>query len=87
MHKSINVGVGGIKPKLIKRIRRRFRWIQPDSTAFAFAKLRAVSLGNERHRKTIDLILMHAPSEIDAAGDIAPLVAASDLQGATIALV
>ena len=63
------------------------RRIQPDGAPLGLAELGAVRLGDEGECHAVDLGLMQPAGEIHAAGDIAPLIVAADLQGAAETLV
>ena len=75
-----DVGVFGADPVLIELVRARALRRQPDGAGFGLAHLGAVGFGEQRRREPCSCAPTHAPAEIDAGRDVAPLIAAADLQ-------
>ena len=55
--------------------------------ALGLAHLRAVGLGEQRAGEAVELHAAHPPGQVDAGRDVAPLVAAADLQLAAVLVV
>ena len=75
-----DVGVVGVAPELPVVVRREHRRVEPDRAGGGLAHFRAGSEGDERRGQGIELLEAHAPAEIDAGDDVAPLVGAAHLQ-------
>src|SRR6056300_168794 len=70
----VNICICGINPELIKGIGRRSCRIQPDSAFLSLTKLASISLGHQRQSQAKNLLLVKPAGQIDARGNIAPLV-------------
>ncbi len=84
---AVDILVRGAEPELVEGVGRGERRIEPDCAPLGLAKLGAIGLGDERQGHAIDLGLIEPAGEVHAAGDVAPLVVATYLQGAAEALV
>ncbi len=84
---AVDILVRRAEPELVEGVRGGERRIEPNRTTLGLAEFGAVRLGDERQCHAIDLCLIEAAGEIHAAGDVAPLVVAANLQGAAEALV
>ncbi len=78
--KAVDVGVGRAQPELVEGVGRALVRVQPDRVAFALAELGAIAIGDQGHGQAEDLLLVHPSDQVDAGGDVAPLVGAADLQ-------
>ena len=58
--------------------------IEPDGAGFGLAELGAVGVGDEREGEAKDGAPELLAGEVDAGGDVAPLIAAADLQLAVV---
>ena len=74
------VVVAGVQPELVEAIGRGAGLVQPHVAAFALAELAAVGLGEQRRGDGVRLAPVHAADQLGAGGDVAPLVAAAQLQ-------
>lgn len=81
------VGVGDVDPVLVEGVGAGFAGIEVDGAALGLAHLRAVGLEQERAGHSVELDTVHAAGEVDAGGDVAPLVAAADLKLAAVVAV
>ena len=75
-----HVAVVRVDPELVKSIDAGAFRVEPDGAGFGLAEFRAVGVGDERKRETESRLAQFLPDQVDAGGDIAPLVAAADLQ-------
>ena len=82
-----HVAVVGVEPELAERVRAGQRRIEPHGAGFCLAELRAVGLRDQRGSQGMDGLLLDATDEVDARGEVAPLVGAAGLQGAAVAAV
>src|SRR5665811_1620826 len=74
-----------LDPRLVESVGARQSGIEPDSARFGLAELGAICFRDERRRQRMDLMAFHPAYEFDARGDIAPLIAATGLQSASVA--
>src|SRR5439155_21699550 len=75
-----DVAVVGANPELVELIDAGPARIQPDGARLGLAELGSVGLGDERQGEAIDGTSEFFATKLDAGGDVAPLVAAADLQ-------
>jgi hypothetical protein len=75
-----DVAVIGVDPKLVEAIDAGLFGIDPDSTRHALAEFGAIGIGDKRECETEDLSTKFFAAEITAGGNVAPLIAAADLQ-------
>ena len=59
---------------------------EPDGAGFCFPHFSAVTFREQRIGEAVKLRDVHATGKIDAGGDVAPLVAATDLEIAIVLL-
>ncbi len=76
-----------VSPVLIELVGAGSIRIQPDRTLFGFAHLGTVAVVSSGAVITEQLIPAHSATQIDAGGDVAPLVAAAGLDPAFVGLV
>ena len=76
-----DVGVLGVAPHLPVVIRAQSVGVQPDRAADALAHLLARGGGKQRCGQAKGLLALHAPDQLDAVDDVAPLIGAAHLQG------
>ncbi len=86
LQEPVDIHIRRTQPELVEGVRRGSRRIQPHRTGLRFAKLGAVSFGNQRHGEAVYRVAVHTPGEINAAGNVAPLVRPTNLQATSIAL-
>src|SRR5207253_3754932 len=67
-------------PVLIELVRRRARSAAPHRALFGLSELRSTCSRYQRHRQRMRSLSLHAPNELEAGGDISPLIAAAHLQ-------
>ncbi len=79
---AADVAVIGVHPELEERVRAGADRVEPDVARLALAELGAVGLGDQRPGQPVGLGGASATDQVDAGGDVAPLVAAADLQPA-----
>ena len=75
-----DVGVVDVDPILIELVRAGPLGGEPDGPLLGLAHLRAIGLREQRAGHAVELHAAHPPREIDAGRDVAPLIAAADLQ-------
>ena len=81
-----DIGVFGIAPILPIFVRAEHIRVEPDRALRGLAHLSAGSCGDQRLRQAKQFrVASHAPAEIDAVDDIAPLIGAAHLQAAAVA--
>jgi len=81
------VRVGQVDPVLVESVGTGPAGIEPQRARLGLAHLRAVALGQERAGDAVELGAAHAPGEVDARRDVAPLVAPAHLDLAAVLLV
>src|SRR5438093_177434 len=79
-----DVGVGRVQPELVHLVRGRLPRIEPHRARLRLAELRAVALGHERQREAVCGPAVDAANQLDAGGDVAPLVTAAELDRAVV---
>jgi len=80
------VAVVGIEPELEELEVRRAGRVEPDGASFRLPELHAGGRRHERHHEAVRLSAAKLANEIASGGDIAPLVAATELQRAPVAI-
>ena len=79
------VGAGdaviGVDEPLVEGERRRQRRVEPERRAGALPELLAVRPRDQRRREGMRLDALHAADEVDARGEVPPLVAPAELEG------
>ena len=78
-----DVAVVGVDPELVKFIDACSFRVEPDGAGFGFAEFCAVGVRDERQRQAESRFAQFFADKINAGGDIAPLIAAADLQFAS----
>lgn len=86
-HVSGCIVVAHVEPKLVELVGRGALGVESHVAALGFAKLGAVGLGDEWAGDGKGFATSHAPDELGACGDVAPLVATAHLQLAVFFLV
>ena len=84
---ALDVGVGQVHEVLVERVGRRARGIEPERAVGALAELLAVGARDQRHREAVHGRAGAPAHELDARGDVAPLIRAARLQLAVQVLV
>ena len=80
-----DVTVVAVEPELEERVGRGHRRVEPERAALGLAELRAVGLGEQRGREGMDRGLgSSAVDEVQAGRQVAPLVAAAELERAAV---
>ncbi len=79
---ALDVAIVHIDPELVELVRRRELWVQVDRAAFRLSELLPRRHGHERRDEAMRLGVLDAANQIDAGGDVAPLVAAAHLERA-----
>ena len=87
LEEPADVGVVGVAPELPVVVRAQHRLVEPDGAGRGLAHFRPRSGGDERRGQSVELLEPHAPAEVDAGDDVAPLVGVAHLQGDAVALV
>ena len=80
LEEAADVGVLGVAPELPVLVGRQEVGVEPDGALRGLAHLGARRGGEQRAGQRIELREAHAPAEVDAVDDVAPLVGAADLQ-------
>src|SRR6185436_16766608 len=75
-----DIPIVGVQPELIKAERRGTRRIEPDGTRFRLPELRARCRRHQRHDEPVRFLRAPLADQIDARGDVAPLIAAAQLE-------
>src|SRR5690606_21138166 len=73
-----------VHEELVELVRARARRIEPDGAALGFAELRAVALRDEREGPAPRGHAEFLSNQLGPGGDVAPLIAATDLQFAVL---
>ncbi|KAG7666465.1 hypothetical protein KSW81_008414 [Nannochloris sp. 'desiccata'] len=79
-----HVGIVGVEPELVHRVGARHRRVEPDGIALALAELAPIGVRDERGADRVHGRPLGFAHEVDAAREIAPLVAAAGLQHAAV---
>ncbi len=79
-----HLGVGDVEPELVERVRGRKVGAQPDRAALGLAVLGAVRLGDQRGGQGMRGPALDRPDQPHPGDQVAPLVAAAELQGAAV---
>ena len=84
---TLRIVVGDVHPELEELIRGGVFLREPDIAGLCLTELTAVSFGDERTGEGECLIAVHLTHQLDARGDIAPLVGTAHLHEAVLVLV
>ena len=76
--------VVGADPVLEEPVRARPRRVQPHGPRLGLAELGPVGLQDQGRGEAVGLPASQPPDQVDALGDVAPLVAAPELEPATV---
>ena len=76
--------VGRVDEELVHGERAGPPRVEPDGARLGLAVLGAVRLHDERRGEAPDLVAAHLADEVDPHGDVAPLVAATELEVAAV---
>ncbi len=79
---AAHVGVVEIDPVLIEAIRTGPLRRKPEGAGLRLPHLRPVAPGQERAGDAVELNAEHPPRQVDAGGDVSPLIAAAGLKPA-----
>ena len=79
-----HIAVVGANPELVKLVDARASWIEPHCARLGLAEFRAVGIGDERQGEAVHGGVELASTQLDTGGDVAPLIAAADLQLAIV---
>ena len=79
--------VADVEPELVELVWRGALGVKPHIAALGLAKLGAVGLGDERAGDGEGLTAIDAANQLGTRGDVAPLVAATHLQAASLGLI
>ena len=82
-----HIAVVGVEPELAEGVRAGQGRVEPYRAGFGLAELRAVGLRDQRGGQCVHGLLLDPADEVDAGGEVAPLVGAAGLQGAAVATV
>ena len=74
-----HVAVVCVDPELVEAVDARLGRIEPDGAFLGLAELGAVRVCDERQGQSPDVSGKLFAGEVDAGGDVAPLVAPADL--------
>ncbi len=85
LQEPLDVGVLGVAPELPVVVGRQVVLVEPHGAGGGLAHLSAGRRGQQGTGERIELMRAHAPAEIHAHDDVAPLVGAAHLQVAGIA--
>src|SRR5581483_10462396 len=75
-----DVAIVGADPELVEAVDAGFFGIEPDGAGDGFAEFGAVGVGDEGEGEAVDGCAEFFSAEVDAGGDVAPLIAATDLE-------
>jgi hypothetical protein len=81
-----DIAIVGANPKLVKAINTGAARVQPDRSGHGFAELAAIGIRDQRQSKPEDMRAQFLAAEVHARSDIAPLIAAADLEFAIVVL-
>ena len=81
------VAIVHVDPVLIELVRRRARGIEPHRSRFGLAELRPARGRNQRHGQRVRGLSLDAPNQLQASGDVSPLIAAAHLERNSFAAV
>ena len=84
LQEAADVGVLGVAPELPVIVGAHHIRIEPDRAGGGLAHLGARARGDERRGQREQLRVEHAPAELDAVDDVAPLIGAAHLQHAAV---
>ena len=79
-----HIAVVGANPELVKLVDARASRIEPHCARLSLAEFRAVGIGDERQGEAVHGGVELASTQLDTGGDVAPLIAAADLQLAIV---
>jgi hypothetical protein len=75
-----DLGVVHVQEPLVEGVRRHHLGVEPHRVALGLAVLGAVGLGDQRRHERVCLGTLRAPDQLDAGGDVAPLVGGAVLE-------
>src|ERR1700722_4625219 len=79
-----HLDIGHVEPELVERVRRHQIGAEPDRAALGLAVFGAVRLGDQRNGQGVHGRALDPPDQVHPADQVAPLVAAAQLQDATV---
>lgn len=79
-----DVAVVGLDPELVELVDAGAARVEPDGAALGFSEFGAVGFGDERECQAPCAAVEFFANEVHACGDVAPLVAAADLEFAAV---
>ncbi len=87
LEEALHVAVVHVDPVLEEVVGAGAPGVQPHGAGGGLAHLLAGGRGDEREGQAVHLLPVHAPGQVDAADDVAPLVVAAHLQAAAVVAV
>src|SRR5207237_6663392 len=81
---AFHVPVVRVDPELVEPVRRRECRVEPDRSGFALAELGSRSSRDERSDEPVRVAAVDAPDQVDARGNVAPLIAPAHLDAAML---
>src|SRR4030095_11831829 len=79
-----NISVVRANPELVEAIDAGLLGIDPNRTLFCLPELASIGIGDEWMGKAKDIGAQFFAAQVDAGSNVAPLVAAADLQLAVV---
>ena len=79
-----HIAVVGANPELVKLVDARASRIEPHCARLGLAEFGAVGIGDERQGEAVHGGVELASTQLDTGGDVAPLIAAANLQFAIV---
>ena len=84
---AIDISIRGVDPELVKFVRTGFSSDPATRRRLRFYRIVSCRFGDQRYGQAKHLVLMQTTGQIDAGGDVAPLVRAANLQRHAVQLV
>src|SRR6185436_19098884 len=81
---TLHVAIVASQPELVELVRRSALGVEPDVPGLALSELAAATGGEQGKDQTMGGLLVPPRDQLDAGGDVPPLVAAAHLELAAL---
>ena len=84
LQQAFHLHIRAVDPELVELVRAEHRGVEPDGVALGLAELLAGSISDDRAGEHIDVHTAHLVNQVQAGGEVAPLVGAAEFQRAVV---
>lgn len=82
-----HLSIGTIEPELVELVDGKHVGVKPYRIAFRFSELLAIGVGDDRAGHHVDIDAANLVNEIEAGGQVAPLVGTAEFEHAVVMVV